>query len=549
MSNPIPSAWQGLPNDPVPAPVPASPAGPGPATYSFLHPPVQPDEIGRLGTYRVLRLLGRGGMGYVFHAEDLTLCRPVALKVMKPDLELDMHGWQRFLREARVLASLKHESLVTVFQVGQENNVVYLAMELLAGESLDSRLARVRNLDLPDILRIGRDITAGLAAIHRQGLIHRDLKPANLWLEEPGDRVKILDFGLARSLHDDAGLTQTGVILGTPSFMSPEQARGETLDCRSDLFSLGCVLYALCVGTSPFHAAHTTAVLTSLIVKDPRPVQQLNPAVPQELSELIGQLLAKKPEDRPASAAEVLQRLQQIEAPAATLSTRYRTAVAESPPTERPRKRSRRTRKKPLPPRRRWLKATLATALTVGVVLLLVGLPLFLFRLGGADVARGALPAHPEGQQGPAKVYLSTLTPVRSEHWPIHPPVPPDRPPIQVIGGAMVHGELSPHGIFMHPPPAWEGPASVSYRLGRKFNTFHADVSLNDGVPESVSPCTFTVHGDGRVLWQSRPVSTQADTQTCTVSVQGVDELTIEVISAGDPRGAHAVWVEPYAAR
>jgi tRNA A-37 threonylcarbamoyl transferase component Bud32 len=512
----------------------------------------------------VLRLLGKGGMGYVFHAEDLALGRPAALKVMKPDLEVDLHGWQRFLREARVMASIKHESLVTVFGVGQDNGVTYLAMELLCGESLDSRLARVRGLEVPAILRIGRDIAAGLDAIHRQGLIHRDLKPANLWLEEPPGkpglppgtpvsspggalvgRVKILDFGLARFLDDDADLTQTGYILGTPTFMSPEQARGETLDCRSDLFSLGCVLYALCVGTSPFQAVNTTAVLTALAVKDPRPVHQLNTAVPQALSDLVAQLLAKRPEDRPASAAEVLDRLQQIEDPSPTLSTVYRTAVVESAPTERPRKRPRRTRRRPAP-RRHRLRAGVAAALAAALVLLLVCVPLLFFRAGGPEAARGAPPADPGGQ---GSVYLSALTPVRAERWPFTPPPHPGLPPIKAVGGAVVRGEPSPHGIFMHPPPAGAGPASLSYRLDRKFAAFHATVSINDGVPGADSPCTFTVRGDGRVLWRSRPVSTQADTQACAVSVQGVDELTLEVTAAGDPRGAHAVWVEPHAAR
>jgi serine/threonine protein kinase len=528
--------------------VPQCQAFPAQAPYPFLLPPVQPDELGRLGNYRVLRLLGKGGMGYVFHAEDLALCRPVALKVMKPDLEVKGRGWQRFLREARVMASIKHESLVTVFQVGQEHGVTFLAMELLAGESLDSRLARAPGLDLLTTLRIGRGMAGGLAAIHRHGLVHRDVKPANLWLEDPGDRVKILDFGLARFVDDDTRLTQPGVILGTPSFMSPEQARAEPLDCRSDLFSLGSVLYTLCVGTSPFHAASTTAVLTALAVKDPRPVHQLNPAIPQALSELVAQLLAKKRQDRPVSAEAVLERLQEIEGTSPTVPCVPRTDPVQSP-TDRPRKRSRRLRRKPVS-RRRWLKASLVTVLTLAVVLLLVWLPLLLFYLGGylggPDRTRGALPANPEGQ---GKVFLSTLTPFHAEHWPFSPPPPPGQPPIKAVGGARVRGELSPHGIFMHPPPGWEGPASLSYRLDRKFSTFHAVVSIHDGVPRAASPCTFTVRGDGRVLWQSVPVWTQADTQTCAVSVQGVDELKIEVGCGGDPRGTHAVWVEPYAAR
>jgi serine/threonine protein kinase len=165
-----------------------------------------------------------------------------------------------------------------------------------------------------EVLRLGRDLAAALAHLHAHGLVHRDLKPANLWLQIPGARLKILDFGLARFLHDDVTLTKTGTIMGTPAFMSPEQARGETVDHRSDLFSFGCILYTLSAGVDPFHANTTTATLTALATQDPCAVHNLNPAIPRPLSDLIAQLLAKNPNDRPASAAAVLQQLQRIEA-------------------------------------------------------------------------------------------------------------------------------------------------------------------------------------------------------------------------------------------
>src|SRR5262245_10922660 len=194
-------------------------------SFPFLDPPVQPDEIGRLSDYRVLRFLSQGGMGIVFAAEDIALGRPVALKVIKPDLQgTDL--WKRFLREARTLASIKHEHVVMIYRAGQERGVVFLAMELLEGRSLADLIKGRPKLPVREGLRLARETAGGLEAVHRAGLVHRDIKPANLWLEGPHGRVKILDFGLVRHLGDDSQLTQTGLIVGTPAYMSPEQARG-----------------------------------------------------------------------------------------------------------------------------------------------------------------------------------------------------------------------------------------------------------------------------------------------------------------------------------
>jgi hypothetical protein len=425
-----------------------------------------------------------------------------------------------------------------VYQVGQENDVAYLAMELLAGRSLEAWLAQAGRPAPAAILRIGREIAGGLVAIHRHGLIHRDLKPANLWVEEPGGRVKLLDFGLARFVHDDAALTHEGAVLGTPCFMAPEQARGEPVDARSDLFSFGCVLYALCTGASPFHAVNSTAALTALAVDEPRPVRDLNPAVPKALSDLIARLLAKDPADRPASAAAVLARLRRLEeAPDSSSGTQRLTPTGR--PAVRSSRRTPRARKRPAP-RRPWLKPALAVVLTAGAALALGWAASFLFRAGTVGAAAEDGPG-----QGP--VYLSALEPSERESWPIIPPPPPGMPPIRPIG-VRVQGKERPHGIFMHaahPPQA----AGLTYRLGGAYRSFRAEVSLNDGPPRSESPCTFAVYGDGRLLWKSAPVSTQADAQTCTVDVQGVDRLKLEVRCAGAERGAHAVWIEPSLSR
>jgi serine/threonine protein kinase len=273
--------------------------------YSFLTPGDGPGELGWLGPYRVLRTLGVGGMAYVFHAEDTRQNRQVALKVMKPGLDETGHPELRFHQEARIMASLQHENLVSVYHVGEENGVMYLAMELLHGETLDRWLQRVGKASGEDVVRIGRQMAEGLTAIHQHGLLHRDLKPTNLWLEAPGGRIKILDFGLARYLEADIRLTQSDRTVGTPGFLSPEQARGDVVDLRSDLFSLGAVLYCLCTGDAPFHGSNTLAVLSALALDQPTPPHEINSRIPRGLSEYVLKLLAKEPAERPSCAEEV----------------------------------------------------------------------------------------------------------------------------------------------------------------------------------------------------------------------------------------------------
>ncbi len=284
-----------------------------PQRFEFLDPPQQPDELGRLGNYRVLRPLGSGAMGTVFEGEDLGLLRPVALKVMNTRLATDSESRQRFLREAQATAALEHDHIVHIYEVGQHHGLPFLAMQRLRGETLAARLARPPRLPLAEVLRIGREIATGLQTAHERGLVHRDIKPSNLWLEAGHGRVKILDFGLARNAADDAGLTQSGVVVGTPVFMSPEQAQGRAIDARSDLFSLGSVFYQMSTGELPFQRADTVATLVALSTQQPERPERYNPELPPALCELIMTLLAKDVDRRPASARDVAQRLQQLE--------------------------------------------------------------------------------------------------------------------------------------------------------------------------------------------------------------------------------------------
>jgi hypothetical protein len=282
--------------------------------YDFLAPPQAPGDLGRLGPYRVLEVLGAGGMGVVFRAEDPLLKREVALKAMLPRLAAGVTARQRFLREAQAAAALKHDHVVTIFQVGEDRGAPFLAMELLEGESLDRRATREGRLPAGEVLRVGREVAEGLAAAHDRGLIHRDVKPANLWLEGKRGRVKILDFGLARAAGDEARLTQIGAIRGTPAYMAPEQAQGGPVGPACDLFSLGCVLYRLASGQPPFQGADTISTLVAVATVEPPSPRDLNPALPRELSDLVMKLLAKDPGRRGASAQEVVDAVRAIEA-------------------------------------------------------------------------------------------------------------------------------------------------------------------------------------------------------------------------------------------
>ena len=304
--------------EPQPGDTPSSPEVER-AGLDFLAPKQQPDELGRLGSYRVLKVLGSGGMGVVLQAEDPALKRLVALKVMRPELAAKETNRQRFLREAQATAAVEHSHIVPILHIGQEGQVPYIALPFLKGEPLDERLKREPRLTVAEAVRIARQAAEGLAAAHGHGLIHRDIKPANLWLEaSPGltsgeINVKILDFGLARSLADDTHLTQSGAIVGTPAYMAPEQARGEPVDFRCDLYSLGVVLYRMCTGDVPFKGKDTISLLSALALDTPTEPRQLNLDIPAALNDLIVHLLAKQPAERPASAAEVVEALRAIE--------------------------------------------------------------------------------------------------------------------------------------------------------------------------------------------------------------------------------------------
>ncbi len=276
----------------------------------FLEPSDDADALGRLGEYEIREVIGHGGMGVVLKGFQQELHRHVAVKVLSPHLATSGAARRRFAREAQATAAVVHPHVMAIHSVNASAKLPYLVMPFVDCQSLQERIDQQGPLGLKEILRIGMQTALGLAAAHDQGLVHRDVKPANILLETNVDRVLLTDFGLARAV-DDATLTRTGIIAGTPQYMSPEQANGDAVDRRSDLFSLGGVLYAMCTGRPPFRAETTFGVLRRIRETAPRPIREINPDIPVWLERIIFRLLAKEPAQRFDSAEEIAGLLEQ----------------------------------------------------------------------------------------------------------------------------------------------------------------------------------------------------------------------------------------------
>jgi serine/threonine protein kinase len=299
-----------------------------------LAPPKKSGELGRLGGYGLLRILSQGGLGMLFEAEDEKTGRRLAVKVIQPNPAAQLSA-EHCLHQARTAASIRHPHIVEIYRAGEENGVLFVAMPLLQGESLETRLLRESRLPLAEAMHIARETAEALATAHGYGLVHRNLKPANIWLErvagQERPRVKVLDFGLATTVAaGPGGLPESGVVLGTPGYLAPEQARNLPLDPRCDLFSLGCVLYHMVTGRAPFAGKDAVALLIATSVDRPQSLKDINPATPRPLVDLVQRLLAKAPKDRPIGAKAVVQELQALERPAAPPQPPLRVA----PPPE-----------------------------------------------------------------------------------------------------------------------------------------------------------------------------------------------------------------------
>src|SRR5690349_7500964 len=311
----------------------------------------------RVSHFRIGAPLGNGGMGIVYEAEDTRLGRSVALKFLTPEMVRNPTAKTRFLTEARAASALDHPNLCTILEVGEsEDGLLFLAMPRYDGESLERRIAR-GPLSIEEALDLAVQVARGLAKAHQHGIVHRDVKPGNLFVTSDG-MVKILHFGIAK-LTGEVGQTRFGAVLGTPSYMAPEQTRGEEVDARADVWSLGTVLYEMLSGRRPFAGGTGVAVVHAVLHDKPEPLARLRPEVPAELDRIVSRMLAKDPKERYADASEVLADLRSNLGLATTSSLSL-------PPAGRPRRRL---------PRMAWGALALALA----------GLVAFLIGRGGRD--------------------------------------------------------------------------------------------------------------------------------------------------------------------
>ncbi|MEP7085854.1 MAG: protein kinase [Gemmatimonadota bacterium] len=260
--------------------------------------------------YDVQNELGRGGMALVYRAIDRRLKRPVALKVLPPELAYREEVKRRFLREAETSAKLNYQNIVQIYSADERNGIVYLAMALVDGETLAARLARAPRMTSDEVRRLLREVAGALAYAHARGVVHRDIKPENILIDRESGRAMVTDFGIARAAEGDAQLTATGVAIGTPAYMSPEQALGEKeADGRSDIYSLGVVGYVMLTGELPFKASNTPSMMMKHLSEKLRPVREVRGDAPPDIAAIVEHALAKKPEDRFSSAAEMASAL------------------------------------------------------------------------------------------------------------------------------------------------------------------------------------------------------------------------------------------------
>ena len=511
-----------------------------------------------LEPYVLLERLGEGGMGQVFKARHADMRRIVAIKLIRNELLADADTVNRFRREVQGLAQLAHPHVVHAYDAGLTGPIPFLVMEYIDGIGL-GRLVRERGaLPVPQACDYVRQAALGLQHLHENGLVHRDIKPANLLVAgaDPAAAngkgwgiVKVMDLGLARlSNRSRAAINDTptasgAVMLGTLDYMAPEQALDfRVADIRADIYSLGCVLYFLLTGQPPFPEGTPAQKLLSHQIKEP-PLRQLRPELPKALVDLILRTLAKSPSDRPQTPVEFAALLDPFTIGKGSNSERRPAALALPVPVS--------TRAsmpvvvpEAVPARNVAAVPAFQCLRAAPLSMLRQRWPLLAVSAGLMGVV-GLLAVYL--LQPPVEVFLSDL--------------PEEKVQLR-LGAALgkkgdvghgprisVGGKVSPKGICT--PPPGSGSALVSYRLNKQYRQFKATVATDDSFAESPTPLTFAVIGDGKVLWQSKPVKKRGDEQECDVRVAGVDRLELTVSCPGTDRlnghtpAAYPVWIEP----
>ncbi len=324
------------------------------------------------GRWRIEKKIGEGGMGSVFLGRQVNIDRPVAIKTLRREIGSSEEFVKRFELEARAAGRISNPHCVTIFESGKSEELgglLYLVMEYLNGESLGSRIERGR-MNPRDAIKVGIEIAAGLAAAHDEGIVHRDLKPDNVFLvSTPGGEfhAKVLDFGIAKAMGEDAKLTQSGVIIGTPYYMSPEQCTAQEVDERTDLYALGTILYEMLSGRTPFISPTPIAVLVEVVNKTPPTLIEVGVPISPALNDFVMRLLSKDPDDRPSSAMEVKRTLESLnERSGVAAEALAETLVASTPNANLP------TRVERKPKKNHWLVAALMGVISMGVLVAVV---------------------------------------------------------------------------------------------------------------------------------------------------------------------------------
>ena len=447
------------------------------------------DLIGKsIGNYQIIDELGRGGMAIVYRAYQPSLNRYVAIKVLPPQLSFDQQFVERFQREAQAAAGLRHPNIVVIHDVGNQDGIYYIVMEYLEGRTLKQLIEQEGSLDAERAARIVEQIAAALDYAHQEGFVHRDVKPSNIFVGQ-GDHLTLTDFGIVKAASETEQLTRTGMLMGTPEYMSPEQAEGGRADRRSDLYALGVVLYQILVGRVPFRGTTPHATLHAVIYEPPPPPRYLNPSIPPAVEAVILKAIAKQPEQRYQSGADLVLALNAAFGRPQVVPIPPRPAVplpGSSPPAASTPQRS-------LLP---WIVAGIALVL----IAMLIVLVLLIVTDGGQ--AEIPIPATTEaiaqttgtadaGDQTPT--FEPTVTPARSTTTIVPPtetPAPPTTTPV-------------PPTHTPVPPTHTSAPPTATDKPPTDTATPTATPSSTPTTPPPPPPCAFPAQGIFADLWQT----------------------------------------------